>query len=306
MTQEQAFLKAILEDLSDDTPWLVYADWLEERGDPRAVLYRNRRLTNSIGMQFVLIPPGQFLMGSPESESGRLPREGPRHKVEITRPYYLGVFQVTQEEYQKVTGTNPSHFSPEGASSTAVAGLDTRRFPVDNVSWEDGADFCRRLSEWPEEKRRRRRYRLPTEAEWEYACREGGRVRRPFYFGASLSSKQANFDGQHPYGSAEEGPWLRRTTRFGSYPPNALGLYDQHGNILEWCADWFDPDYYQHSPRQDPQGPPASPEGLRAVRGGPWSGDGHHCRAASRGGYPPDVRDPYSGFRVACDIDVLS
>jgi uncharacterized protein (TIGR02996 family) len=306
MTQDEAFLQAIFEDLSDDTPWLVYADWLEERGDPRALLYRHRRLTNSVGLQLVLVPPGKFLMGSPRSEAGRLPREGPRHEVEITRPFYLGVYAVTQQEYQQVIGANPSHFSPQGPGGQRVPGMNTGGFPAENVSWEDGAEFCRRLSALPEERRQGRRYRLPTEAEWEYACREGGRVRTPFYFGRTLSSAQANFDGGQPYGGAAHGPYLRRTTSVGSYPPNALGLYDLHANVLEWCADWFDPDSYQHGPRQDPQGPPASPNGLRSVRGGPWSGNGHHCRAASRGGYTPDTRDPYSGFRVACDIDLPS
>jgi uncharacterized protein (TIGR02996 family) len=306
MTQDEVFLQAILEDLSDDTPWLVYADWLEERGDPRAHLYRHRRLTNSVGLQLVLVPPGKFLMGSPEDEADRQDREGPQHEVEITRPFYLGIYPVTQHEYQQVIGSNPSHFSPEGGGGDQVAGMDTPHFPVDNVSWKDGAKFCRRLSAVPEERRQGRRYRLPTEAEWEYACREGGRVLTPFYFGRTLSSAQANFDGGHPYGGAPAGPYLHRTTRVGSYPPNALGLYDLHGNLLEWCADWFDSDYYQHSPRRDPQGPPASPQRLRPVRGGPWSGNGHHCRAAIRGGYAPNTRDPYSGFRVACDIDLPS
>jgi formylglycine-generating enzyme required for sulfatase activity len=205
-----------------------------------------------------------------------------------------------------VTGTNPSHFSPEGDGRTVVEGMQTGRFPVEQVTWTDASDYCRRLSELAEEKPLGRRYRLPTEAEWEYACREGGRVWTPFYFGDSLSSAQANFDGRSPYGSAAEGPYLARTTRVGSYPPNALGLYDQHGNLLEWCSDWFDPDYYTGKRGRDPKGPRVSPDRTRVVRGGPWTGNAHHCRAAIRNGNHPDQHNAYHGFRVVCEIDLTS
>jgi uncharacterized protein (TIGR02996 family) len=290
MTQDEAFLQAIFEDPSDDTPWLVYADWLEERGDPRAELYRHRRLTNSIGMQFVLIPPGTFLMGSPETEAERESDEGPQHEVEITQPFYLGAYPVTQEEYQIVMRKNLSWFSSKGGGKGGVKKLDTRRFPVERVSWENAVEFCRLLTE--KEGGSGHLYRLPTEAEWEYACRGGQAFKdsAPFYFtkpSSSLSSKRANFEGN-----------VGRTTTVGSYQPNVLGLYDMHGNVWEWCSDWFDRSYYQRSPKQDPQGPESSPENRRVMRGGSWGYGRRECRAASRAGSNPGNRLGVIGFRV--------
>ena len=147
-------------------------------------------ITNSIGMKLVLIPPGEFEMGSPkeliEEElkahgddqwyKDHLPGEGPQHRVRITKPFYLGATDVTQEEYQRVMGNNPSEFSATGNGKDKVAGQDTKRFPVEKVSWDDAVEFCRRLSEMPEEKAAGRTYRLPSEAQWEYACRAGARV----------------------------------------------------------------------------------------------------------------------------------
>jgi uncharacterized protein (TIGR02996 family) len=301
MTQDEAFLQAIFEDLSDDTPWLVYADWLEERGDPRALLYRHRRLTNSIGMQFVLVPPGKFLMGSPEMEAVRESDEGPQHEVEITQPFYLGSYQVTQEEYQKVMGSNPSRFSAGGGGKRKVKKRDTRRFPVDSVTWEEAMAFCRLLTE--KERGSGRLYRLPTEAEWEYSCR-GGQVFQasaPFCSAelfSSLSSKQANFNGNLPYGGAPKGPYLERTTTVGSYQPNVLGVHDMHGNVWEWCSDWYDANYYERSRKQDPQGPESCPENRRVLRGGSWCGEGSGCRAANRYRGVPSGRYQVNGFRA--------
>jgi uncharacterized protein (TIGR02996 family) len=302
MTHDEAFLQAIFEDLSDETPWLVYADWLEERGDPRAELYRHRRLTNSIGMQFVLIPPGKFLMGSPETEVSRYHDEGPQHEVEITRPFYLGAYPVTQAEYQQGRCKNRSYFSHRGEGKGKVKDLDTRRFPVECVSWGDAMEFCRRLTQ--KESGSGRRYRLPTEAEWEYACRGGPVFAKevlPYCLArpsSSLSSTQANFDGNYPFGSPGRGPYFERPTPAGSYQPNPLGLWDMHGNIWEWCADWYDEGYYERSPIKDPQGPESSPQNRRVLRGGSWSHTGSACRAAFRGGSEPGVRSDRSGFRV--------
>ena len=132
-----------------------------------------REIVNSIDMKLVLVGPGKFLMGSPDDEAERSDDEGPQHEVEITRPFYIGTYAVTQEEYQRVMGVNPSHFSSSGGGKDSVRGMDTHRFPVENVSWKDAAEFCRRLSEMPNEKRSGRVYHLPTEAEWEYSCRGG-------------------------------------------------------------------------------------------------------------------------------------
>ncbi len=145
------------------------------------------------------------------------------------------------------------------------------------------------------EKEAGRSYRLPTEAEWEYACRAG--TTTPFHYGKSLSSTQANFNGQYPYGGAAKGKYLQRTTTVGSYQPNAFGLYDMHGNVWEWCADWYDGDYYKNSPRQDPENTKAA--SFRVIRGGGWYFNGWYCRSADRSRSGPASRFHDLGFRVA-------
>ncbi|MCL6502112.1 MAG: formylglycine-generating enzyme family protein [Pirellulales bacterium] len=260
-------------------------------------------ITNSIGMQLVLIPAGEFQMGS-KNELGRNADEEQR-PVKITRAFYMGVYEVTQQEYQTVMGSNPSYFSAGGEGASAVEGMDTSRFPVENVTWEEAAEFCRRLSELPAEKEAGRVYRLPTEAEWEYACRAG--TTTPFNVGESLASTQANFDGNYPYLKQEDvykgvdpatlkGPFLRRTTTVGSYPPNAFGLYDMHGNVWEWCADWYSPVYYKSSPVEDPPGPESGTH--RIVRGGSWYWFAAGCRSAARKERNPAERRNTDGFRV--------
>ena len=318
---EAAFLQAIMADLANaSSVWLVLADWLEEQGDPRFELVRLchdqrfcpewspaardervRQLlaavppcvpvwSNSLGMKFALIPAGKFLMGSPESEEDRDEDEGPQHEVEITRPFSLGVHPVTQEQYKKVMGKNPSRFTRKKGGGA--------NHPVEQVSWEEAVEFCHKLTGRPEEKASGRTYRLPTEAEWEYASRGGANSSSPFFFGDSLSSAQANFDGNFPYGGAAEGPYLQRTTPVGSYRPNAFGLFDMHGNVWEWCADWYDANYYEQSPRQDPQGPQNG--NLRVLRGGSWPNVGRYCRSACRYGLEPGNRISFIGFRVLC------
>lgn len=201
------------------------------------------RWTNSFGMQFVQIPPGTFMMGSPPDEPERSDNEGPQHPVEITKDFYMGIYPVTQSEYEAVMGRNPSYFSAAGQGKERVAGMDTRGFPVEYVSWHDASEFCKKLTEMDESLPEGWEYRLPTEAEWEYACRAG--TTTPFHFGSTLSSYQANFNGDHPYGDAPKGPYLKRTCEVGSYKCNGWGLYDMHGNVWEWCLDWYDPNFYQ-------------------------------------------------------------
>jgi formylglycine-generating enzyme required for sulfatase activity len=248
-------------------------------------------------MELVLIRPGVFWMGSPASEPGRYLDEGPRHRVRITRPFYLGRCQVTQEQYERHMGQNPSNFRGGGAGAERVAGLDTRRFPVESVSWLEATAFCAALSVLPAERAAGRIYRLPTEAEWEYGCRAGTAHSAPFHFGYSLSSRQANFDGDRPYGRARRGPNLRRPCPVGSYRPNAWGLHDMHGNVWEWCSDWFDETYYEHSPEDDPPGPEEGES--RVLRGGSYYYIGASCRAAIRFGRRPISRSSLDGFRVA-------
>src|SRR5262249_15618728 len=149
----------------------------------------------------------------------------------------------------------------------------------------------------PKEKAARRVYRLPTEAEWEYACRGGVSSSQPFHYGDSLSSKQANFDGNYPYGRAKQGDFLERTAKVGSYRPNGFGLYDMHGNVCEWCSDWYGKDYYANSPKVAPAGPPKGSG--RVMRGGDWNSLGRYCRVTFRMKYPQTTRLPNIGVRVA-------
>jgi formylglycine-generating enzyme required for sulfatase activity len=253
-----------------------------------------KEITNVLGMKFVLIPAGTFRMGSPPEEAGRTADEGPLHEVTITRPFYLGVYPVTQMQYQLVMKTSPSHFSRSARGKELVKAMETRNFPVERVTWGNAVVFCRKLSERAEEQHEGRVYRLPAEAEWEYACR--GDSPHPFHLGLSLSSTLANFDGNYPYGGAPRGPFLRRTCVAGSYPANAFGLHDLHGNVWEWCQDWYGEHYYQESPAEDPQGPTTGDR--RVVRGGCWSSPGSNCRTAYRGKLEPGDHLHRVGFRV--------
>jgi len=171
-------------------------------------------------------------------------------------------------------------------------------YPVTCVSWNDAQAFLTWLSERPDEMRSGRTYRLPTEAEWECGCRGATSSSTPFHFGNALSSTQANFDGNYPYGGAAKGPYLERTCKVGSYPANVFGLYDMHGNVWEWCSDWYDEDYYDSSPRKDPTGPTEGT--VRVLRGGSWLDDSMWCRSASRGKSAPINRFYNGGFRVVC------
>jgi formylglycine-generating enzyme required for sulfatase activity len=266
--------------------------------------------TNSLGMKLARIPAGKFVMGSPPSEGERHANEQ-QHRVTITRPFYMGVYEVTQREYLQVMGPKPPPASQAYFTKAHGGGPD---YPMENVRHPHAVEFCTRLSALPEEKRAGRRYRLPTEAEWEYACRAG--TTTAFSFGNALSPRQANFNGNFPYGGADKGPYLRKTAKVGSYAPNAWGLYDMHGNVAEWCSDWYDPDFYSTSPAADPVGPlmgilatgykdwqtPGEGQFYHVVRGGSWLDEARGCRSAYRFRAMPS--DPYRliGFRVVCEV----
>ncbi|MBY0227820.1 MAG: SUMF1/EgtB/PvdO family nonheme iron enzyme [Gemmataceae bacterium] len=246
VTDLRSLLSCLAETPEDDLLWLAVADCLEEQGEtPRAELVRSHRSlrgmeegqkreaveervrglvnggvvpcvperVNSIGMRFVLIPPGSFWMGSPEDEADRSGDET-RRRVTLTRPFWMGVFPVTQGQYEAVTGENPSWFSKKGGGKAKVKKTDTSSFPTETVSWEDAVAFCEALTEM---EGLGHLYRLPTEAEWEYSC-PGGLLSKPFHFGTELDRTQANCDGNYPYGTERKGPYLERTCAVGSYP----------------------------------------------------------------------------------------
>jgi formylglycine-generating enzyme required for sulfatase activity len=245
-----------------------------------------KTLTNSVGMAFVLVPAGKFMMGSPVEERGHRSNEGPVHEVIIGNAFYLGVHLVTQAAYLTVMGKNPARFN-----ATEHGGPE---HPVESVSWNEAAAFCKRLSERGEEHAAGRHYRLPTEAEWEYACRAGAST--PFAFGTNFDSTQGNFDSAYPYGEVEPTAGLNRTTPVTRSPASAWGLHDMHGNVWEWCADWYGEGYYSTLPLRDPQGPTEGK--FRVLRGGSWKNQATACRAAYRNALAPHQRDSATGFRV--------
>ena len=242
-------------------------------------------ITNSIGMKLVLIPPGKFMMGSPDSASFP-PNQKPQHQVRITKPFFLGKYEVTQEQYEKVMGTNPSAFSKSGLYSEKFADRDTGDLPVEMVSLADAQEFCRKLSELPGEKEAGRHYRLPTEAEWEYACRAGSTTKWCF------GNDQSRLGNYAWYRKNSEG----ETHQVGRKNPNAWGLHDMHGNVWEWCTDWHDVEYYRNSPTDDPTGPSEGSD--RVSRGGCCLNQAHYSWSATRFFDSPGRQDVNLGLRV--------
>ncbi len=243
-------------------------------------------LGDGVNMKVVRIEQGTFRMGSPPDESGHKSDEALHDEV-IAKPYCLGVYEVTQAQYRQVMGLKPSFFSAKGDGWDKVFGLNTDDFPVERVSWEDALDFCRIVSMLPDVRDKGWVVDLPTESEWEYACRAG--TETPVQTGKELSSQQANFNGNNPYGPGAKGVFLNRTTRVGSFSANAWGLFDMQGNVLEWCKDAYDSSYRtsENKPGHD-----------RVTRGGFWLSDGTRCRAACRQQVSPSTRASGVGFRV--------
>jgi formylglycine-generating enzyme required for sulfatase activity len=233
-----------------------------------------------VPVTFVLIPPGKFLMGSPEGEADRFKNEA-QHEVTLTRPFDLMATELTQAQYRALTGQNSSKFPGDD-------------LPVEQVSWTEADDFANKLTERLSDKHL---YRLPTEAEWEYACRGGASASKPFGIGegTSLSSTQANFSGNDPYGGAAKGEYRRKTTRAGSFEANGFGLFDLHGNVWEWCSDWYGD--YPPGRVTDPTGQPSGSH--RVIRGGSWRDMARGCRSAERYWDEPGIRFFVIGFRLA-------
>lgn len=283
-----------------------------------AILPTNRK-SDAVGLVLVRIEAGRFAMGSPPSERNRRPDES-LHDVRIREPFYMGIHEITQEQFQKVMGVTPSWFADSGPGKESVRGIDPSRLPVERVTWFDALEFCNRLSKrdgFPEfyklaaakreenaivgarvEIRGGNGYRLPTEAEWEYACRANSAS--PYHFARTPTGRDGNFRSSlvaGGYGSLPAWQALNRTTTVGAYPANDFGLFDMHGNVGEWCWDLYDKDYYTNSPGADPVGPGTGIH--RVVRGGSWLVTEGSCRSASRFMLIPSQRDYSVGFRVA-------
>ncbi|MBI5723394.1 MAG: formylglycine-generating enzyme family protein [Planctomycetes bacterium] len=228
-------------------------------------------LGNKVTMKLVLIPAGKFTIGSPKDEKNHCDDESPQHEVAITKAFYMGIYEITQEQYEQIVGKNPSKI--KGAQN-----------PVENVSWDDAVEFCQKLS-----KMAGKTIRLPTEAQWEWACRAGGQTR--FCFGDD-DDELDNYGWHSGNGEKTHHP-------VGKKKPNAYGLYDMHGNLWEWCTDWYAP--YTAEKSVDPIGPDAGE--CHVLRSGCWLDCSPQiCRSARRGWYVPDIRTSTVGFRVIVDL----
>jgi formylglycine-generating enzyme required for sulfatase activity len=233
-------------------------------------------LGKGIKLEMIAIPGGTFWMGSPANEAERDSDEGPQHQVTVPS-FFMGKYPLTQAQYQAIMGHNPSYF------------IGNNR-PVENVSWDDAVRFCQKLSQ-----RTGKNYRLPSEAEWEYACRAG--TKTPFSFGDNITTDLVNYDGTYPYKSAPKGKYREQTTDVGTFPPNAFGLYDMHGNVWEWCEDDWHENYID-APTDGSAWNSQSGSNTKLLRGGSWRYNAWYCRSADRLGFSRDARDNFFGFRV--------
>ena len=244
------------------------------------------RFRNSIGAELVLIRAGRFAMGTDKSEVGRLGNEV-LHKVILTTPFYMGTREVTQTQWRSMMGNNPSYFKGD-------------QLPVEMVNWDDCQKFCQLLTKKDIAAKRIPdgwKYRLPTEAQREYACRAG--TSTPFHYGNSLDSTQANFNGETPYGDAAKNVNRQKTVPGGSFKPNAWGLYDMHGNVYEWCQDYFGA--YPSGEVTDPTGPEKASR--RVYRGGAWKFNASTARSAKRSSRKQSFKGNFMGFRVVLVLE---
>jgi formylglycine-generating enzyme len=236
-----------------------------------------RQFTNDLGMTFVWIEPGTFMMGSQDSEPGRWDNEI-LHPVTLTRGFYLQTTPVTRGQWRAVMGGDP----PGSKKRADVC-------PVERVSWNDAREFIRKLNQRGD----RITCSLPTEAQWEYAARAG--TATPFFYGDQLSTDQANYHGKYPMPGGGKGKYRKKTVPVAGFPSNAWGLYDMHGNVLEWCQDWYGD--YPSGPVTDPAGPSSGCK--RVIRGGSWDDIARRCRSAGRSFSNPDDHSNGLGLRLA-------
>ena len=233
-------------------------------------------LGKGVKLEMIAIPGGTFLMGSPENEVERFSDESPQHEVTVPG-FFIGKYQLTQLQYQTIMGTNPSYFKGDNR-------------PVEGVCWEDAVKFCQKLNH-----RTLGNYRLPSEAEWEYACRAG--TKTPFHFGDNVTTDLVNYNGNYPYSSAPKGKYREQTTDVGIFPPNAFGLYDMHGNVWEWCEDERHENYI-NAPTDGSSWQSRISLGQKVLRGGCWHDYARYCRSACRLKSPCCSRNYFYGFRV--------
>ena len=250
----------------------------QHRGKAR---YITINLSKGVTMDLIGIPGGKYLMGSPEDEPERANDEGPQHKVKI-RPFLMGKYPVTQAQWKAIMKNNPSRFTE-----------DEDR-PVEKVSWFDCWDFCEKLSQ-----KLGREFRLPTEAEWEYAAR--AKSTTPFFFGETITTELANYNGEYTYGIEKEGEYRHKTTKVGIFSPNRFGLYDIHGNVAEWCEDsWHD--NYQEAPSNGEPWVEDDDSSERVLRGGSWLHLPGSCRSSQRLSSPGNSKSDAFGFRIASSV----
>jgi formylglycine-generating enzyme required for sulfatase activity len=241
-------------------------------------------LGKGVKLDLVLIPPGQFRMGTEGNNTNEV-----AHDVTITKPFYMAVTETTQKQFETVCGKNPSEFSPAGKQKEKLGDFkDTSKFPVDSVNWIEAEAFAKRIGG-----------QLPTEAQWEYACRAG--TTTPFHFGERLNGTSANCDGTKPYATDGKGRNLQRTTTVGSYKLNAFGLFDMHGNVWEWCQDWY-AKKTDDLEEKDPLRTMKQSDDLRVRRSGSWVSWAGGCRCAVRHGFASGSRDNSVGFRVTMPV----
>jgi formylglycine-generating enzyme required for sulfatase activity len=262
-------------------------------------------LGKGVKLGLILIPPGKVRMGSSTAEREYVRKRfnveingEDEREVTISKPFYLAVTETTQEQYEALLGAarNISWFNPTGGGK--LKGIDCAKYPVERVTWNDANYFCDDLNERHGGKLKAR---LPSEAEWEYACRAGSQT--AFHFGDKLNGRAANCNGAHiSDGDEAKGTYLERTRPVASYPANAFGLFDMHGNVCEWCLD-----YYGEETRSlgvtDPLRITKEGKTLRVLRGGGWDSSPHQCRAACRAFAKPDQRDNARGFRICIPIE---
>ena len=281
-------LVSLAEELLDLSNVVVCMAELILRKERKQAHYFTEKLGETVGLDMILIPAGTFVMGSPEDELERSEAEGPQHEVTLSS-FFMERYLVTQAQWYFVAGLSQvkQELDPDPSR------FKGKNHPVENVSWYDAMEFCDRLA-----KHIGRPYRLPSEAEWEYACRSGATT--PFYFGKTLTTDLANYDGNYAYNDGPKGKNRRESTTVDHFDiANAFGLCDMHGNVDEWCHDhWHES--YEGAPIDGSSWLSENEDANRVLRGGAWDSNPKYCRAAYRYNNSPGIRYDIIGFRVVC------